>query len=225
MRPLIALGVLGLSACAGSALPEGTSGPLALVGEWDTKAQFDAAPEAIKRPATAGGEPWLDRQHARFTAIKAPGLAGPRDTAVFFAWRTGGPEGPVSRERIWVFEAGNDGRFLQMNFHTLKAPAPANAFTNPDTAFAGFTQADVISYPAACKLPVETTQSGWRAAIPAGCAITARSGRRMSLSASIVLDGDRLSYEEAGVLESGAFAFKVPGAEPYRFARLAETGR
>jgi hypothetical protein len=206
---------------ARSAAP--VNGPLALVGTWDTVRQYEAADPAIKRSASAGNAaPWLDRQHARFVPINAPGLAEPGDIALFFAWRTGGPTGQISRERIWVFERGAGGGFVRMNFHTLKAPAPANAFAAPTTAFGAFTPDDVISYADTCKLPFVPTATGWRASIPADCAIIARSGRRMTLSASIVLDGTSLSYEEAGLLDNGAFAFKVPSAEPYRFERVKE---
>jgi hypothetical protein len=224
MRYPLPLTLALLGACATPTAQNPTRGPLALVGTWNTARQYEAAAPAIKRPATAGDStPWLDRQHARFVQISAPGLAKDGDIALFFAWRTGSPTGPISRERIWVFERDASGKIARMNFHTLKAPAPNIAFTDPRRAFAAFTRDDVISYPDLCKLPFEATASGWRAAIPVDCAITARSGRRMTLSAQIIFDGESLSYEEAGILDSGAFAFKVPSAEPYRFERTPQS--
>jgi hypothetical protein len=47
----------------------------------------------------------------------------------------------------------------------------------------------------------------------------ARSGRRMRLQALVALDDKTLSYQEEGVLEDGAVAFRVPGGPAYRFNR------
>jgi hypothetical protein len=217
-----------LSACAGAdkGSPPDPVAALRLLGAWDTKAQFDAAPDALKITPRAGeATPWLDRQHATFVVVNAPRLTEAGETAIFLRWRSGGPDGPISRERIWVFEPGPDGGFTRMDFHTLKRPAPAEALAAPLSAFRDLEPDDVIAYPEACKLPVTATTAGWRAAIPEDCAIVARSGRPMRLSARIELSGGALTYEEAGVLESGAVAFKVPGGPAYRFERVADAPR
>ncbi len=41
----------------------------------------------------------------------------------------------------------------------------------------------------------------------------------MALTAQVHLDNGALAYQEAGILEDGAFAFKVPGGPPYLFIR------
>jgi hypothetical protein len=197
----------------------------ALAGDWDTEAQYAAAAPELKVTPQAGSRaPWLDRQHGRFIPVNAPALeaAWPGSHAVYLIWRRGGPDGPVSRQRLWQF--GPDGAgSAQMRFYTLPA-APPQGY-GPE-ALAALTPADLSGYPASCHLPVQTTPKtgeagGWQAAIPDTCWITAASGRRMRLEAVIELDGQRLSYREAGTLESGAPAFVVPGTGAYAFERVA----
>jgi hypothetical protein len=192
----------------------------ALAGPWDTAAQFAGAPEALKVAPQAGSRaPWLDRQHGLFVPFAAPALeaAWPRSRAVYLIWRRGGPDGPVSRQRIWQF-GPDDAGGVQMRFFTLPR-APETGFS--PVALAALTPADLSGYPATCHLPVTPAAQGWQAAIPDSCWINAASGRRMRLEAVIAVSGPRLSYREAGVLESGAPAFVVPGTGDYLFDRTA----
>ncbi len=215
-RRAAAVGLIGVGLVA--AAPGAPSHPVErLLGSWDNAAQFAAAPLALKRPPAAGAPyPWLDRQHARFALVDVPAVAGPDARAVHVEWRAGGPEGPVSRRRVWVFRTGPGGR-LVMDFYS---------FTNPEgvAADAGalvrLAAADLIGYGPLCALAVETSASGFVAEIPETCTITARSGRTMRLSARIVLEGDALRYEEAGRLPDGTYAFLVPGGGAYRFVRV-----
>ena len=62
-----------------------------LVGDWDNRAQYDAAPAALKVPPTVEGE-WLDLQHARFFEVVAPALGS---HVVYLEWRRGGPDGEI----------------------------------------------------------------------------------------------------------------------------------
>ncbi|MFM7708471.1 MAG: hypothetical protein ACKO9D_10690, partial [Gammaproteobacteria bacterium] len=70
-----------------------------LVGTWDNRAQYEAAPAALKVPPTVEGE-WMDLQHARFTRVAAPALGS---HVVYLEWRRSGPEGEISRQRLWSF--------------------------------------------------------------------------------------------------------------------------
>lgn len=188
---------------------------LLLSGRWSNAAQVASADPSLARPPAAGHPyDWLDLQHASFTPVIIPSHPG---RAVHLVWRSGGPDGPISRQRIWLFRHDAEGRPV-MDFYT-----PTNAAGLPLPGSAGATlelgPGALIGYGPHCTLPVVSTATGFTAAIPHGCSITARSGRTMTLSASIRLDGDTLSYSEAGTLPDGSFAFKVPGGPPYRFQR------
>lgn len=186
-----------------------------LAGIWSNAAQVAAADPALIRPPAAGHPyEWIDLQHASFTPVVIPALPG---QAVHLAWRSGGPQGPISRQRIWLFRRLADGG-TAMDFYTPRQPE-AMVSSKPG-AVLSLTLDDLISYGAACSLPVTATASGFSASIPAGCAITARSGRTMTLSARIGWDGETLRYQEAGTLADGSYAFKVPGGPAYEFRKL-----
>ena len=207
--PAIASLAVGLTACA-TPQPIGPG----LDGDWSNAAQFEAASEDLKRPP-APGHPydWIDEQYARFIPVSAPALG---EMAVYLEWRAGGAQGEISRQRLWVFRSGEDNQVL-MDFYTFRNAEPYAGLTADDGTFAALTAEDLIGYGEACALPVTDTETGWRAAIPDTCVIVARSGRTMTLSAEIAVSDALFTYSEAGVLEGGDIAFKVPGGPPYRF--------
>jgi CpeT/CpcT family (DUF1001) len=191
-----------------------------LIGQWDNSAQMADAPEALKRPPVAGGAyEWIDFQHARFFPVATPELTRDGAKALYLVWRTNGPDGPVSRQRLWVFRTLESGAQV-MDFYAFKDGKPFEALTSDTGAFKTVKLNDLTAYGPQCSLPVTATASGWSAAIPTTCSITARSGRKMVLSATITVSRDNFSYSEQGMLESGALAFKVPGGPVYGFARL-----
>lgn len=213
---LIAL--LALSACA---TPQREQYAIAgrLIGNWDNGAQMAGAPETMKRPPVAGDAyEWIDGQYATFFPVDVPALTVDGGKAIYLVWRKGSATGPISRQRLWVFRTYATGQTV-MDFYAFKNGAPFEAATRANDAFKALTPDDLTAYGPLCTLPVSVTPTGWRAEIPATCAITARSGRRMVLSAQIVVDGRTLSYREQGVLDSGAYAFKVPGGPAYQFIR------
>jgi CpeT/CpcT family (DUF1001) len=190
-----------------------------LIGTWDNRSQMAAAPESLKRPPVAGGAyEWIDGQHATFFAANVPALTSDGAKAIYLVWRSGGPTGPISRQRLWVFRTAANGQ-KSMDFYAFKNGSPFEAVTNGKDAFKAITLDDLTAYGPLCTLPVIASPTGWSAAIPSTCAITARSGRKMVLSAQIVVDGDSFTYNELGTLESGALAFKVPGGPAYQFVR------
>jgi hypothetical protein len=210
--------LLALSACATSQTSARDPSRL-LVGTWDNSAQMASAPEALKRPPVAGGAyEWLDGQYASFFPVNVPALTNDGAKAIYLAWRSGGQTGPISRQRLWVFRTDASGK-IGMDFYAFKDGKPFEEATRDTDAFKALTLDDLTAYGPLCTLPVTPSPSGWRAAIPSTCAITARSGRKMTLSAEIIIDGDSLSYTEKGTLDSGALAFKVPGGPSYQFVR------
>ena len=189
-----------------------------LEGAWSNAAQFDAAPQALKRdPAPGHPYDWLDHQHAEFHRVDAPALG---DHVIYLEWRAGGPDGPVSRQRIWVFHADEQGRAAGMDFYTLRDPGAYAGRGGEPGAFAELSEDDLTGYPEGCTLtPVDAGPDGFVLRVDAAdCVITARSGREMGIRARIALSRDRLSYAEAGILEDGRYAFLVPGGEQLAYA-------
>jgi hypothetical protein len=210
--------LIGLAGCATlPAPPQNVAN--ALVGSWNNSAQMAAAPDSLKRPPVAGGAyEWIDGQYASFFPVSLPALTMDGPQAIYLVWRTGGPSGPISRQRLWVFRTDSSGA-IGMDFYAFKDGRAFETATGDSDAFKALTLDDLTAYGPLCTLPVITTQTGWSAAIPATCAITARSGRKMVLSAQISVDRNTLSYREQGILDSGAIAFKVPGGPAYQFIR------
>ena len=191
-----------------------------LTGTWDNNAQMASVPQALKRPPVAGGAyEWIDGQVASFFPVTVPALTMGGGKAMYLVWRSGAPSGPVSRQRLWVFRTMTDGQ-TGMDFYAFKNPQPFELSIADGEQFKAITVDDLTAYGPLCTLPVIKTSTGWSASIPQTCAITARSGRKMVLSARIVLDGDTLSYSEAGILETGVPAFKVPGGPAYQFDKM-----
>jgi hypothetical protein len=186
-------------------------------GSYDNAAQFAAADAALKRPPAAGFPyPWIDLQHARFVRIEARSIGC---DVVYLEWRSGGPDGPISRQRIWSFR--QDGNDIRMDFFTLRDPALFAGADATHPGFAGLTLDDLIGYGPACGLRVAPREDGFVASInPADCQLTARSGRRMGIEARVEVSPGRIRYEEAGILADGTYAFRVPGGLPYHFDAL-----
>lgn len=211
---------LALGACTTYSPP---SDPLAgftsaLEGVYSNARQFAETDESLRRPPAAGHPyDWIDQQHAAFYRVDAPALG---DHVVYLEWRSGGPEGPISRQRLWSFRTDETGA-PRMDFFTFVDPASYAGRGREADAFAAVQPSDLISYGEACALTVQPAANGqFAASIPETCAITARSGRRMRLEAAVMLAGTMLMYREQGVLDDGTIAFKVPGGPPYLFDRL-----
>jgi hypothetical protein len=222
IRTLTIAAVLALAACASTpsapSRPDLTALSNGLIGAWDTKAQYDAAPEALKRPPVAGDAyAWLDRQYAQFNRVDAPAIGA---HVIYLEWRSGGPDGKISRQRLWSFRFDEAGK-ARMDFYTFKTPEPYAGKAAQAGAFAALKPDDLIGYGAACGLYVEPTSAAtFDAKIDESqCQITARSGRQMGIDARVTLMTTGLLYNEAGILADGAFAFKVPGGPPYDFRR------
>jgi hypothetical protein len=209
---------LGLAACAVS--PSG-SDPLerlsaALEGAYSNAQQFAEADAALRRPPAVGHPyDWIDAQHATFYRVGAPSIGR---HVVYLEWRSGGPGGPISRQRLWSFRRDEAGA-PRMDFFTFKDPSPFAGRGGEPGAFAALEPDELIGYGDACALVVTSVAGGFHAVIPESCSIMARSGRRMRLQALVALDDKTLSYQEEGVLEDGAVAFRVPGGPAYRFNR------
>ncbi len=195
-----------------------------LAGVWSNAAQYEAADESLKRPPAAGHPyDWLDLQHARFVDIDTPHIPG---DAVYLEWRAGGPDGPVTRQRLWVFHSEilpDESPLTGMDFHALRNPEAFEGRTGWSD-FTDLTPDDLISYPEGCELLPVSREDRVTVLEVTGeaCTITAQSGRTMGINARIAISFNRIEYSEAGRLEDGEYAFRVPGAGAYVFQRVWE---
>jgi len=89
-----------------------------LTGEFTTAAQVAALPADFARVPTPG-QRWVDGQYAVMREFPAPAAD---ERAIYLEWRKDGPEGEISRQRVWTFAPGAEGSIL-MRFYTLAAPA------------------------------------------------------------------------------------------------------
>jgi len=189
----------------------------ALAGSWNNAAQFAAAPAVLKVPPSAAGD-WLDMQHASFTRIEAPAIG---ERVLYLEWRNGGPDGAVSRQRIWSFRTDAAGA-IRMDFFAFVDGKPWAGRAAEAGAFRAVTAETLRGYGPACGLTFLIAGETFAGAINAKvCTITAASGRKMGIDASVQLTADGvLEYRESGQLEDGRYAFRVPPSQPYQFARL-----
>ena len=209
--------IMALSACA-SAAPsvQNTAHTVMtmLPGTYSNIAQYDAAPETHQvEPQIGSDAPWIDHQHAEFKPVSVPAIEG---DVIALQWRRGGPEGAISRQRLWAFR--DTGASTVMDFYTLRSEID---FAD-EAAFANLQADDLIAYGDICALPVRQMGARYEMAIPETCTIVSRSGRDMTLSAEITISADQLTYVESGRLSTGALVFQVPGTGPYQFVRVTE---
>lgn len=196
-----ALAFASLAACASTPAGDDLAAyPAALIGAWSNDAQYAAAPEDLKRPASADGD-WLDRQTVTVSA--APPLAGP---VVVLDWRDN--DGRVRKE-AWRFRHDANRRVL---LDILTAPRPAHEIWSADSA----------GYGAACALVVTSSARGaWDARTDVdACKLLTSDGREANLDIRITVMPTGLLYQETKTLPDGSIASRRPGGTPYDFRRV-----
>lgn len=189
----------------------------AMAGEYDNAVQFEAAPAALKVPPSVGGD-WLDHQHALFAKVEAPAIGA---RVLYLEWRSSGPDGPISRQRIWSFRHDASGT-LRMDFFALVDGEPWAGRAEESGAFLDLQLDQLRGYGPDCALRFQpAADGGWLGAISAEeCSLVAASGRRMGIDALVEVGVDgSIRYQESGRLESGQYAFRVPPTHPYVFER------
>jgi hypothetical protein len=207
-----------LAATAAAALAASEVGPADLAGRFDNAAQVAALPAEVAREPKPG-KPWVDRQFARFVPFPAAELG---EYVYYLEWRAGGPEGRISRQRVWAFLPAREG-VTPMRFYTLERGEDWAAAEGDPVALAALSAAALLPYPDGCEVLFAVTGEGrFEGEIPGGaCGIVARqSGRRMEILARISLGRESLQYDEAGLLEDGRAAFRVPEGYRYEFRRV-----
>ena len=189
----------------------------AMVGQYDNSSQFEAAPDSLKVPPSVEGD-WLDHQQALFAAVEAPAVG---ERVLYLEWRSTGPDGPISRQRIWSFRKDESGT-LRMDFFAFVDGAPWAGRAEESGAFLDLELDQLRGYGPDCALRFQpAADGGWLGVITAEeCSLVAASGRRMGIDAVVEVGADgSIRYQESGRLESGQYAFRVPPSRPYVFER------
>ncbi len=187
-----------------------------IAGVWHNRAQFDAAPQALKIAPSVNGD-WLDVQHASFVKVDAPALG---THVLYLEWRNGDKNGAISRQRIWSFRVDEMG-MVRMDFYAFVDGAPLAGKGGDMNAFRSLNVSLLRGYGAQCGLKFSLTATTFDGNISADeCSLTAASGRRMGIDARVTMQADGiLEYRESGKLADGRYAFRVPPTMPYRFVR------
>jgi hypothetical protein len=191
----------------------------ALSGTWDNSAQFSNASDALKVAPSVNGN-WLDLQHAVFKPITAPAIG---DKVLYLEWRNKADNndakstGTISRQRIWSFKI-DANKLVRMDFYAFVD----GKLWSENSNFNELSVAALRGYGDACALYFSLAGSTYSGEITAkDCTITAASGRRMGINASVELRANgSLEYKESGVLDDGRFAFRVPPMQPYKFVKI-----
>lgn len=163
----------------------------------------------------AGPEASSGRLHAVMAPVSVPALPG---RAIYLQWRDGGPDGKVTRQRLWVFQDMPDG--VRMKFFGFRdGPAWVDAHLAPER-LRQLEPEQLVAYPPICDLPWVDRPEGLMASIPPGCRIvTQRTQRTMDLAADIQVTSRGFDYAESGRLEDGTIVFQLPPAGRYAFSR------
>jgi hypothetical protein len=185
-----------------------------LEGAYDNAAQIAAQPPEVSRTPKPG-TPWLAPLNARMSEITAPALDG---RVIYLQWTNA--DGTLDRQRLWTFQDADSGA-VEMLFYSFKAPETfVDLDQNPAAAMA-LTLDDLVAYPPGCEGRFVESTAGFTGGIdPARCTIvTQRTGRTMAIDAHISISPGGFTYREAGILEDGKDAFRVPGVDRIEFTR------
>lgn len=198
--------------------------PVALLtGRFSNAQQYESAPEDWRRePAPGNPYEWLDLQYATHTRVEAPELG---EHVIYLEWRSGAEDGPISRQRLWVFRQDEEGALAGFDFFTLRDPEPLAGRAEEEGAFAALTEEDIVGYPDDCLVRARQSPGGAYHFAVAGqnCVITAQSGTEMRIHASVRASRTFFTYRESGITMDGEVVFQVPGApQPYAFRRLSD---
>ncbi len=207
--------LLAIAACATAPAADDLAAyPAALVGTYDNAAQYAQAPADLKRREGADrSEDWIDQQSVTFATVPAPAF-GPH--VVYAEWR--GADGAVSRQRLWAFR--RDGAGVRLDVYSMRDRARLSGGADA-SAFTTLTASDVDGHGPACGLAVTSNgRSAWNAQTdPETCHITSQGGRDVAIDTRVTVMPTGVLYQEAGRLEDGAYAFRMPGGAPYDFRR------
>ncbi|MGY6627339.1 MAG: chromophore lyase CpcT/CpeT [Oceanicaulis sp.] len=215
-----AAAMITLAACGAAPEPD-RSEPAALsgagvaalmTGRFDNAAQSDADART--------------RLHVIHEAAASETLGG---ALIYAQLHTGGPDGPVYRQRIYQFadEPGADGR-LPMAVWTLRDPAGFADAARRAERLAALTQDDLQRFDPGCDFYWTGGGELLRGEITKGdCLIQSRStGRELVVTAEFTISADLFTHGEAGrYQDDGEYAFAPEGGMPNHYDRVTGQGR
>lgn len=225
---LVALGVLALAGCgAGSnvggelaAGPGAAADPLSEAGLTGAAlaamltGQFDNEAQAARDGRT--------RLHVIHEAVISAGMEG---ALIYAQLHTGGPDGPVYRQRIYQFADGPDadGR-LAMSVWTLRAP---EAFADPgerSARLAAVSRNELERFDPGCDFYWMGDGALYRGEIVDGdCRMDSRrTGRTLVITAEFTISADLFTHDEAGrYADDGEYAFAPEGGVANHYVRVS----
>lgn len=231
---LAALGALALAACGESermapgAGPE--AAPSAQLDVSEVSALSGAAIAALMMGrfdnAAQSEADGRTRLHVMHEAAGSETLGG---ALIYAQLHTGGPDGPVYRQRVYQFadEPGPDGR-LSMAVWTLRDPSGfAHAAARAERLTA-LTQDDLERFDPGCDFYWAGEGAVFLGEITKGdCLIQSRStGRELVVTAEFTISADLFTHGEAGrYRDDGAYAFAPEGGMPNHYDRVTGPGR
>lgn len=226
MRPVYVLTLAALLICPASLQADSLDYELTLLRQW-LEGGFDNTRQVISgenllREGPVDREQVPDLLYPIFSLVEAPAIG---EHVVYLQWHQGSVDGPLQRQRIWAFTIDTERNAVMMDFYTLRNPARwRDAHLNPATAVRDMTPADLLPYPATCRLPFRRYIDVFIGEIPQGaCRIVSQQTRtEMTIHARIVVSAGQLWYEESGIRADGSVVFRVPGSGSYQFQRRGD---
>lgn len=177
---------------------------------WSNSEQYAFAPDGV------------ELQYAAFHRVDAPAI-GPH--VVYLEWRSGGPDGAISRQQLWAFREAADGALAGMDVYRLAEPGRHAGRGGETGAVAELTSGDLVAYPDGCTLTARVPAWTGHALETRrrACRITDEAGRRVGLQARVEIARHRVGYGETGIFDDGTEAFGSPGGgQAYEFRRAGE---
>lgn len=162
----------------------------------------------------------------RLHVIHEPAASDTIDGVLVYAQlHTGGPEGPVYRQRIYQFAdgPGADGR-LAMAVWTLRAP---EAFADPGVRaerLASVTRDDLERFDPGCDFQWIVDGAQFRGEIVDGACLmdSRRTGRTLVITAEFTISADLFTHGEAGrYADDGQYTFAPEGGIANHYVRVS----
>lgn len=176
--------------------------------------QSDAQPDV---PAYA-----FDLYYATHARVEAPELG---EHVIYVEWRSGAADGPVSRQRLWVFRDGEERWSTGFDVFKFRDSEAFAGRADEDGAFASLTAEDLIGYPEECLVETQSpAHAGYYFTIESNdCIVTAETGDEIRLRASLRGHRHFFTYREWASTLEGQSVFEFPDAPyPYSFRRLPD---
>ncbi len=190
-----------------------------LTGRFSNAQQY----EAWERDAQPHGPgDWLDLYYATHARVDAPELG---EHVIYVEWRSGADDGPINRQRLWVFREGEERWSAGFDVFKFRDPEVFAGRADEEGAFASLTGEDLAAYPEECLVAAHSpAHAGYYFTIESNdCIVTTESGDKIRLRASLRGHRHFFTYREWGSTLEGQRVFDFPDAPyPYSFRRMSD---